>query len=656
MLQDMNATLFDGSASVPAALVERFFPMQRRVLLFGQTGIGKTTLAAGLAKRLFELGRMAWCLSADPGSPAFGAPGAVCLGRWEQSGWSLRGLEAICSLDAARFRLPLVTAVNRLADTVVGDTLLLDAPGVIRGIAGAELLTSLAEFARIDLLLVVQRSPQPVKLQHELRSLGIELATIEAADQARLPSKRRRARLRTALWEQWLSETEMHSIPLHRLQLLGTPPRQAPEAWRGKQVAFLERGHTLTMGEVSRADEESIDVRLPVGQRPSACLLVRDAWRDARGLMTTSKPFANKVVRYIPPPDLLPDAAVRDNGGERPLVHIATAQATLVNGVFGDPLLHLRLRHQRRSLLFDLGEGSRLPARIAHQVSDVFITHAHMDHICGFLWLLRSRIGVSAVCRLYGPPGLAANIAGLIDGIHWDRIGERGPRFEVTELHDRCKRRYRLQAGQSGCTASGEEVVENGTLLTEPGFQVRAVTLDHGGTPVLAYAYEPVKQINVRKERLLEWQLTPGPWLNELKQRLFAGETKAGIMLPDGRIESVANLADELILINEASKLGYATDFSDSAENRAKLMTLVRDVHTFFCEATFLQQDLAQAARTGHLTTRACGEIAKQARVQYLIPFHFSHRYEEQPGEIYREIVTVCPQVVIPKQHSTLEA
>jgi glyoxylase-like metal-dependent hydrolase (beta-lactamase superfamily II) len=50
-------------------------------------------------------------------------------------------------------------------------------------------------------------------------------------------------------------------------------------------------------------------------------------------------------------------------------------------------------------------------------VSDVFISHAHMDHIGGFLWLLRSRVGPSPACRLYGPPGLADNIAGMIRGV-----------------------------------------------------------------------------------------------------------------------------------------------------------------------------------------------------------------------------------------------
>ena len=35
----------------------------------------------------------------------------MCLGDWQEGAWSLRALEALCTLDAARFRLPLAAAV-----------------------------------------------------------------------------------------------------------------------------------------------------------------------------------------------------------------------------------------------------------------------------------------------------------------------------------------------------------------------------------------------------------------------------------------------------------------------------------------------------------------------------------------------------------------
>lgn len=50
-------------------------------------------------------------ICADPGSPAFGLPGAIALARWQTDNWQVYAYEALCSLDAVRFRLPLVLAV-----------------------------------------------------------------------------------------------------------------------------------------------------------------------------------------------------------------------------------------------------------------------------------------------------------------------------------------------------------------------------------------------------------------------------------------------------------------------------------------------------------------------------------------------------------------
>jgi ribonuclease BN (tRNA processing enzyme) len=320
----------------------------------------------------------------------------------------------------------------------------------------------------------------------------------------------------------------------------------------------------------------------------------------------------------------------------------------LVNGVFGDPLLYVRLGHQRRNLLFDLGASVRLAARVAHHVTDVFISHAHLDHIGGFFWLLRARIGELPACRLYGPPGLAQHIEALIQGILWDRIAERGPHFEIAELHDRRLRRYTIQVGQGGLKFCGEEAVVDAVIRKETGFLIRAVTLDHH-TPVLGYAFEPVQQINIRKDRLQARRWAPGPWLTALKQRLMAGEYEADIHLPDGGCVAAGLLAKELALIQPGRKLVYATDFADTPQNRERLVNLARGAHTFFCEATFLEADADMAVRTGHLTTHACGEIAAAAAVTRLIPFHFSLRNRDQVDMVYEEIRAACPQVVLPK-------
>jgi ribonuclease Z len=437
-------------------------------------------------------------------------------------------------------------------------------------------------------------------------------------------------------------------VPLAGLSLIGTPPRLAPEAWRGKQVAFIAAGVTRALGEVVRLDGNALHLRLPPGQAPTGALLVRDACRGADGLLNTSKPFAFETVHYCPPPDLFPDAQAMPPTGPRPVVEIGTAVAGLLNGVFGDPLLHLHLRHRSRSLLFDLGEGARLTARIAHQVTDCFITHAHADHISGLLWLLRSRIGETTTCRLHGPPGLAKQVQGVIDAILWDRIADRGPVFEVAELHGERVHRWRLQAGHGTPVPIDEHAAPDGVLLAEPGLRVRATVLDHG-TPVLAFAYEPAVQINVRKERLAERGLSPGPWLTGLKQHILAGAFDLEVPLPDGTRARVADLATDLTLSAAGNRLVYATDFADTPDNRRRLTALAAGAQTLFCEASFTERDHAQARRTGHLTARACGEIATAAAVRYLIPFHFSRRYQDHPREVYDEVAAACPQTVIPR-------
>lgn len=633
----------------PQALIDAILAGAHRVLLVGPPGAGKSTLVDGLATTLLQQGRTCHCLGADPGSPLFGAPGAVCLGRREYTAWTVDAIEALCTLDAGRFRLPLVAAVRRLAARADDGVLLVDGPGVVRGVAGAELLSAMVEAAGIDVVLVLMRAGRALPLQQELRALPVDVYAVPAAAEASRPGKRARAARRTGLWDAYLASAGECVLDIRQLSLTGTPPPlDAPGSWTGRQVALLDGAQTLAMGEVLALEGEQLRLRLPADAGLARTLLVRDAARRADGHLGTVEPFASDRFSYLPPPDIAPHAPSAAVTGPRPAGRVGGLSVCLVNGVFGDPLLHVRLRHRRRSLLFDLGEGARLPARIAHQVSDVFVSHAHVDHIAGFLWLLRSRIGETSLCRLHGPPGLAANIDGLVRGILWDRVGDDGPRFEVSELHDAKCCRYAVQAGRPGCTLLEETVVVDGVMLAETGFRVRATTLDHV-SPVLAYVLEPVREINIRKDRLKMRGLPPGPWLGELKRHLQAGRSETLIVLPDGSSERVQALADALVIISPGKKLAYATDFADTAENRARVTELVHNAHTLFCEATFREADADHAERTAHLTTRACAEIAEAAGVARLVPFHFSRRYEKDPAAVYAEIAASCRAVVIPE-------
>ncbi|MFQ3790102.1 MBL fold metallo-hydrolase [Halomonas sp. A29] len=137
----------------------------------------------------------------------------------------------------------------------------------------------------------------------------------------------------------------------------------------------------------------------------------------------------------------------------------------------------------------------------------------------------------------------------------------------------------------------------------------------------------------------------PGPWLGELKLRVLAGENEAMIPLPDGSQRTVAELAQLLLLAQPGKRLVYATDFGDTPANRERLLTLAHGAQLLLCEASFREDQAEQARRTGHLTARACGEIAATAGVDQLVPFHFSRRHVDDVGELYAEIRRHFPRL-----------
>jgi len=332
---------------------------------------------------------------------------------------------------------------------------------------------------------------------------------------------------------------------------------------------------------------------------------------------------------------------VRTAAGWQPLaVGTGPISAHLVNGVFGDPLLEVKFKSRRERLLFDLGDAAALSRRVLHTVTDVFLTHAHFDHICGFLHFLRARMtGVYPACRIYGPPGTAGHIQSLMNGIAWDRIEDAGPEFHVADIYAERIEWSLLKAGHPAKSLERQVRLDD-VVCRHPEYRVQCVELDHG-IPVLAYALDYSPEIHIDRTRLDALGVDPGDWITDLKRLLRADDTRALIELPNGERETVAALRDALVTVLPGKRLVYATDFADTLENRARLQSLAGEADLLFCEATFCAADLAQARDTRHLTTRACVEIAQAAGVDRLVPFHFSKRYTDRVGAVYAELEEV---------------
>jgi len=626
-------------------LAERLLP-HRRILLWGETGIGKSNLALRLLPKLNMLAGGCQLLHLDPASAPFGIPGTVGRGWWTAEGFTWGDCQALCTLNSGRFRLPLVLATRRLLGGAVEKsrgTLVIDPPGVVRGVGGAELLTALAECCGVDAVVAIRREGGGLAPIAELVHLAAELVLVTASPAARVPARLERLKNRTRLWDQWLQGGEEQLIDLEDLLVLGTPPPfDVPDAWTGRQAALLsEIGETVAIGEILRLENNRITARLRHCRSGRATvLLVRDCGRDGSGRLATITPVKKAQTSPQVPVEMGSPNILTTFGKGPVSSHLGTAWATLVGGVFGDPLLHVRLCQRKKSFLFDLGDPSRLLGKMVHQVHCVFLSHAHLDHIGGFLWFLRSRIGDFPACKIFGPVEIINRLQNFIDAVTWDRIEERGPVFDIGEFDGKSLRRARLQPGKNRKDLAGQPV-SNGVIMAEEDYLVRCVICDHH-IPSLAYSFEFRQDIRIRKDRILAAGLATGPWLGRLKKCAAAARLDKEIDLPDGNRIRAGELVRDLLVIRPGKKLVYVTDLADTKENRRKVTELAESAHTLFCETAFTESDRDKATASQHLTTSAAISIAREAGVKRLVPFHFSKRYEHNPGVIYDELLAAA--------------
>ncbi|WP_163337512.1 Clp1/GlmU family protein [Desulfopila sp. IMCC35008] len=624
----------------------------RRILLWGEPGTGKSTLAVELLRHMSLQAHPCMLLELDPGTPPFGVPGAVSIAHMNTGELLCQYMLPLCTLNSARFRLPLIVAARNLLLTAQshndGSTLLIDPPGIVKGVGGAELLLSLVETLAIEALLILCKTSD-LPLENELSALSVPLFRVSASAAAKRPTKTARAKSRTKLWDQFLASARREECDLQAMHPIGTPPpNDTPDAWLGKQVALLDSaGNLVAMGEIVGCTANQLTARIVRNSPAQATtLLIRDAGRNEAGHLITVPPPSPRTHTTRRVPGDMGIAYRPADARSQPLsIHMGAAWATLVGGVFEDPLLHVRLRNQKRSFLFDLGAPARLPAKIAHQVEAVFLSHAHLDHIAGFIWFLRSRLGPFGPCTIFGPDGSIERFEHFLNAITWDRIDDRGPMFIVAEIRENELIQAQLQPGRKRVSLPSR-TIKDGIIIADDDINIRAAICDHN-IPSIAYALEFVRGISIRKDKLRKLNLNSGPWLGQLKKCISSQSTDVYIDLPDGSKQTAGELAKLLAIITPGKKLAYVADMADTQENRRKVVKLAHGAHTLFCEAAFAKADQGKAEATQHLTTIAAARIAKSAGVKQLVPFHFSKRYEFKPHLLYEEICSEAGNVCI---------
>lgn len=255
----------------------------------------------------------------------------------------------------------------------------------------------------------------------------------------------------------------------------------------------------------------------------------------------------------------------------------------------------LRLPQRAELWLFDCGEGTqhqllRSDLKMS-QLSRIFITHLHGDHIFGLMGLLASCGLAGNVQRvdLYGPPGLNEYI-------------QAATRYSHTHFS------YPVKV----------HVVQPGIIYEDDEFTVSCSPLHHR---ITAFGYRIAEKdrpgrFDIEKAKAL--QIPPGRIYGQLKR----GET---VTLPDGRVINGTELCGPTEI---GRKIAYCTDtiYSEGA------VELAQDADVLIHEATFAHQDADLAFQRLHSTTTMAAQTALVAGAHRLIMTHFSPRYA--PGNI----------------------
>ena len=315
----------------------------------------------------------------------------------------------------------------------------------------------------------------------------------------------------------------------------------------------------------------------------------------------------------------------------------------LVNGPYGDPALYVRLAYRGEALLFDCGDLHALSPGELLKTRLLFLSHAHIDHLVGFDLLLRTFLARDLTLLMYGPAGLAQQIAARLQGYTWNLIDGYPFVLTVREWRPEGLWEVTFPASQAFRPLSGRLLPCHNDILHEtPWYRVRATRLTHGDIVSLAFSLEEPLHIAIHKDALERHGYMPGSWLAGFKDlilRKAAADTDVTVPMSTGGTCSVSlgALRETIASTEDGMKVVYVTDCSPLFRNFRRILQLAKNAHILNIEAMFAHHDLDRARQRNHLTAWQAGRLAYLARVARLQVFHHSPRYQRSPADLERE-------------------
>jgi len=328
-------------------------------------------------------------------------------------------------------------------------------------------------------------------------------------------------------------------------------------------------------------------------------------------------------------------------------------QYSVLGQPFADNAMYATVEPGQRihRLLFDCGmnclDGLRHSDIMA--IDHLFFSHFHIDHIAGFdLFLRLNYARESKPVRIWGPEGAIDIIHHRLQGYTWDRVTDLPGEWIISEISGDTIRTVHMQTSEAFRKRHTlNEQAFDGTLLNTSDFSVQVKILEHR-TPSLAYKISEPPQYRIVKKRLVDMGLTPGAWLEMVKDLSF-GDTKP--ITINGDEYRLGQLRENLLFREEGDTLVYMTDCIFPTNSRESVLSFLEGCDTVVCESTYRTAHQSLAEKNYHLTAEQAASLARDAGIQQLILFHISDRYTEsglQPS--LDEARKVFPETYLPNE------
>lgn len=270
----------------------------------------------------------------------------------------------------------------------------------------------------------------------------------------------------------------------------------------------------------------------------------------------------------------------------------------------------LAIRRGGETFLFDCGEGTQrqmMRYGVSFNVSDIFFTHMHADHILGVTGLIRTMAlqGRTDAMRLFGPPR-----------------SERLLRQAVT-----------LGSDKQHFPISYVEMTP-GEPLQRDGYVILPFGVDHGGALAMGLAIVESPRLGRFNPDLARSMGIPeGP----LWGQIHKGQA---ITLPDGRVVHPSELVGP-------TRSGRKLVFTGDARPSDTTVEIAAGADLLIHEATFADEEAPLAIETGHSTAREAATVAQRGAVKRLVLTHISSRYSRDVQELAAEAKSVFPSAVV---------